>query len=184
MAASSVQPGVDTGRGLFSTNTTFRPHDVVTEYTGSVITRGQAEQENRENDLRAGHFLGLGREFVLAGDTEPKRGKGGAQFAQSAPPGVCNAAMTLQVCLRDGASVRLQVRPRRPLPVARARVPAGDARDPRGHGDHLELPVQGVRLQLPRWSSGWRRRTVAGQPTRTATESTLYSIPLQNIDVH
>ena len=92
VAASSVQPGVDTGRGLYSTRT-FRPHDIVTEYTGSVITRGQAERENRDNSLRAGHFLGLGREFVLAGDTEPKRGKGGAQFAQSAPPGVCNAAI-------------------------------------------------------------------------------------------
>ena len=89
VAASCVQPG---GLGLFTTKA-FMEHDIVTEYTGSVIARAQAEQENRENSLRAGHFIGLGREFVLAGDTEPEHGKGGAQFAQCAPPGVCTAVV-------------------------------------------------------------------------------------------
>ena len=64
--------------GLFASRV-FREREVITEYTGRLISRSEAVKMRREG--RSSHLRGLNYDLIIDGDRNPITGQGIAQFA-------------------------------------------------------------------------------------------------------
>jgi hypothetical protein len=71
-------------RGLFATRV-FHIHELVTEYTGELISRNEAFERRRTN--RASHIRSIDRYQLIDGDQDPVPGQGIAQFTNDGTDG-------------------------------------------------------------------------------------------------
>lgn len=75
-------PGASTkNKGLFATRT-FAENELITEYTGALITRKEALELRAQG--KASHVKGINYDFCIDGDQNPINGQGVAQFANDA----------------------------------------------------------------------------------------------------